>query len=66
MMPVAVLALGWGTRLVLFEVPLVGDHVTAGEAAAGEDDFAGSVGVVMEWRCDVLTQPLKPVKTRTC
>jgi hypothetical protein len=36
LMPVAVLALGWGTRLVLFEVPLVGDHITAGEAAAGE------------------------------
>lgn len=35
-MPVGVLALGWGSRLVLFEVPLVGDQITAGEAAAGE------------------------------
>lgn len=28
--PVAVLALGWGSRLVLFEVPLLGDHVSLG------------------------------------
>ena len=35
LMPVGVLALGWGSRLVLFEVPLLGDQVTAGEAATG-------------------------------
>jgi hypothetical protein len=36
LMPLAVLALGWGSRLVLFDVPLVGDQITAGEAAAGK------------------------------
>lgn len=41
LMPVGVLALGWGSRLVLFEVPLVGDQITAGEVAAGEQ--TGSV-----------------------
>jgi hypothetical protein len=30
--PVAVLALGWGSRLVMFDVPLIGDHVNLGEA----------------------------------
>lgn len=33
--PVAVLALGWGSRLVMFEVPLIGDHVVLA-AALGE------------------------------
>jgi hypothetical protein len=35
-MPLGVLALGWGSRLVLFEVPMLGDQITAAEAAAGE------------------------------
>jgi hypothetical protein len=30
--PVAVLTLGWGSRLVMFDVPLIGDHVNLGEA----------------------------------
>lgn len=29
--PVSVLALGWGSRVVMFEVPLIGDHVNLGE-----------------------------------
>jgi hypothetical protein len=29
--PVAVLALGWGSRLVMFDVPLIGDHVSLGD-----------------------------------
>jgi hypothetical protein len=33
--PVAVLALGWGSRLVMFDVPLIGDHVNLGEAGEG-------------------------------
>jgi hypothetical protein len=33
--PVAVLALAWGPRLVLFNVPLVGDHTGPGGADAG-------------------------------
>jgi hypothetical protein len=32
--PVAVLALAWGPRLVLFNVPLVGDHLNAGDVGA--------------------------------
>jgi hypothetical protein len=34
--PVALLALGWGTRVVLFEVPLVGDHVSMTDQGPGE------------------------------
>jgi hypothetical protein len=43
-MPVAVLALGWGSRLVLFEVPLLGDHVSLGgmEADLGPAAAAGA------------------------
>lgn len=35
LMPCAVLALGWGTRLVLFEVPLLGDQLSAEEVGSG-------------------------------
>jgi hypothetical protein len=45
-MPVGVLALGWGSRLVLFEVPLVGDQITAGEVAAGEQGGSVNMSVV--------------------
>ncbi|WIA29507.1 hypothetical protein OEZ86_012008 [Tetradesmus obliquus] len=34
--PVAVLALGWGSRLVMFDVPLIGDHVNPGDAGAAD------------------------------
>ncbi|WIA09423.1 hypothetical protein OEZ85_008828 [Tetradesmus obliquus] len=34
--PVAVLALGWGSRLVMFDVPLIGDHVNLGDAGAAD------------------------------
>jgi len=36
LMPVGILSLAWGSRLVLFEAPLIGDQITAGEAAAGD------------------------------
>lgn len=34
-MPAAVLALGWGSRLVLFEVPLIGEQVGVADVSAG-------------------------------
>jgi hypothetical protein len=43
--PVAVLALGWGSRLVMFDVPLIGDHVNLGEAGEG---LTGSVCLVQQ------------------
>ncbi len=35
-MPCAVLAVGWGGKLVLLAVPLVGDHVAADSGSSGE------------------------------
>lgn len=47
-MPVGVLALGWGSRLVLFEVPLVGDQITAGEVAAGEQSWSTGLWLLLQ------------------
>jgi hypothetical protein len=35
-MPCAVLAVGWGCKLVLLAVPLVGDHVAADSGSSGK------------------------------
>lgn len=39
LMPVAVLALGWGSRLVMFEVPLIGDHVSVAAAVGKQQRY---------------------------